>query len=235
MGRFQPGQALVGLPLPERQQRGLHGPLGVELARVGQQPLPGGQGQGGLAGAFGQLGQQLQGVGGGGVALQEGDGGLGFARPLLRGDEGVQQGAVAGAGLQGVAQGLGQGRIVEQARGQTQYGLPGSIAAGAAGQYQPVLQRLGLVARPFRGLRQALAPVHGLGPVLHGGAGQQPGVLQLAVFQEYLVAQEVGFLVERRQGGRGSLVGHGQPPGAQPPGAIVIHGAAHCFRSWLRR
>lgn len=149
-----------------------------------------------------------------GVALQEGDGGLGFARPLLRGDEGVQQGAVAGAGLQGVAQGLGQGRIVEQARGQAQYGSPGSIAAGAAGQYQPVLQRLGLVARPFRGLCQAFAPVHGVWPVLHGGAGQQPGVLQLAVFQEHLVAQEVGFLVKRRQGGRGSLVGHGQPPGA---------------------
>ena len=226
---LQPLQAQFGLAVLQGQHGGMHGALGGDLCRVGQQLPPGLQGQIGLACAFGQLRQQLQRLGALRVLAQVVDGGLGFAQAFLRIDQGAHQARVAGAAAQLVAQRLHQRGIVELARRQPQHGLPGGVLVRLARQGEPVLQRDAGALRPLRHLCQALAPAHVGGVLAHRGVGDGPGVLELAVFQEHLVAQGVGLVVEG-QGGRrpgGGLVRHllreAQGRMHEQVGAIVEH------------
>ena len=200
------------------------------LLGIGKHTLPGLQRQLRPACAFGQLGQQDLGLRRAAVLLQIVDGLAGLGLALVGLDQRQLQRGILGTAAQLVAQAGNQGPVVEQARRQAHHRLPGILAPRVLRNDQPTVQGLLLLPHPFGHLGQAFAPGHVLRRLAHGGRGHAPGIFQVAVFEEYLVAQQVGLVVKgqaRRRLARGigraqhAPARRGPGHGLQRPGAVV--------------
>ncbi len=227
---LQPAQTQGRLALQQREHGGGHGMGRRALFGIGKHTLPGLQRQLRPACAFGQLGQQDLRLRRAAVLLQIVDGLAGLGLALVGLDQRLLQRGILGTAAQLVAQAGNQGAVVEQARRQAHHRLPGILAPRVLRNDQPVVQGLLLLPHPFGHLGQAFAPGHVLRRLAHGGRGHAPGIFQVAVFEEYLVAQQVGLVVKgqaRRRLAHGigraqhAPARRGPGHGLQRPGAVV--------------
>ena len=86
--------------------------------------------------------------------------------------------------------------IIKEAGGKTQYGLPGIVLLRRLGDFKPVFQRHLRALRPFGNAGQPLAPCEIIRCLANGGAGDLPGIFQLAVFEKHLVAEGENLVIK---------------------------------------